>query len=142
MIVLLFLCVSWARGDRLVRPPPPDRTASECPESYPIRFGQKLPFGMSDTGVAKCSAVAEPTSSLAYLLQVERYSIGLEEVHRLDAEKCALELQLYETKITELSQAQTWPNTSKGQRWLGRMETAIVAGLILGGYVAVDRSLR
>ncbi len=97
---------------------------------------------MSDTGVAKCSAVAEPTSSLAYLLQVERYSIGLEEVHRLDAEKCALELQLYETKITELSQAQTWPNTSKGQRWLGRMETAIVAGLILGGYVAVDRSLR
>ncbi len=142
MIVLLLLCVAWAQGDRLIRPSPPDRTVTECPGSYPIRAGGELPVELSDTGIAKCSAVAEPTSSLAYLLQVEQYSIGLEELYRLDAEKWSTERQLYESKITELSQAQTWPNTPKGQRWLGRIETAIVAGLILGGYVAVDRSLR
>ena len=79
---------------------------------------------------------------MAYLLQVEQYSIGLEEVYRLDLEKWQKDRQLYEAKITELSQAQAWPNTPKAQRWLGRIETAIISAIILGGYVAIDRSIR
>tara|TARA_R100001129_G_scaffold166591_1_gene133734 strand:+ start:126 stop:557 length:432 start_codon:yes stop_codon:yes gene_type:complete len=143
-VIALFLLasMSWARGAELVRPSPPDIPPTECSESFPLRYQMKIPGALSDNGIARCSAVAVPTSTVAHLLQFKEYAIGLEEVCRLDAQRCAADRALMEAEITELSRPQPWAESPRAARWLGRIETAILASLIVGGYVAVDRSLR
>ena len=93
-------------------------------------------------GAAFLQPVAVPTSTVAHLLQFKEYAIGLEEVCRLDAQRCAADRALMEAEITELSRPQPWAKSPRAARWLGRIETAILASLIVGGYVAIDRSLR
>ena len=141
MIWLFLVGVSWARDTLPVRPSPPDPLSGECSESGPLRVGQPFPATIADGKIVRCAAGAEPTSSLAYLLQIEQYANGLEEVCRLNTDEQEADRRLCEAKIEELTRSKPWFESPRSARWLGRIETAIVVGALFGGYVAIDRSI-
>ena len=70
--LLLLVSLSWAQDVPLARPKQTIAIEGECLESFPLRAGEAPPTGLIGAdGVVKCSAVAEPPSSMAYLLKIE-----------------------------------------------------------------------
>jgi hypothetical protein len=135
MIWLWLVAVSWAESGSLVRPSPSIPAPGECSQSIPIPIGEAIPDTLAENGVAKCSAIAEPTSSLAHLLALETYSIAADELH-------ALELGQLHAEIDGLRTEPGWLERPKTQRWLGRVEAAVVVTALAAGYMAIERGSR
>ena len=69
-------------------PSMPNTAAGECSETVPIRIGQKIPnILVGNSGLASCSAICEPISSYAHLLQIEQHAILIEDLYRVDVEQ-------------------------------------------------------
>jgi len=144
MIWLWVIAASWA-GDILVRPFPPNPAPGECLQSIPITKGKPVPVSLARDGVAVCSAIAEPVSSLAYLLAIERYEKATSELHVVDVGLLKAERDWYKAKYQSKAAPVPWLDRPSTQRWLGRMETlftvAVVAGAASAAYVyAPERS--
>ena len=135
MIWLWLVTVSWAESGSLVRPSPAIPAPGECSQSISIRIGEPVDGALVENGIAKCSAVAEPTSSLAHLLALETYSIAADDLH-------AIEVGLLHAEIDGLRPEPPWLERPKTQRWLGRVETAIIVSALVAGYVAIQRGSR
>lgn len=135
MIWLWIVATSWAQSDPLVRPSPPIPAPGECSESIPLRSGEPVPLALAADGIIVCSAVAEPTSSLAHLISIETYSTAADDLHQIEVNRLHAE-------IDELRTPDPWIERPSTQRWLGRMETALIVGIIAGGYVAIQRESR
>lgn len=139
MMWLWLVSVSWAGGNSLVRPSPPDFAPSECSQSIPIKKGEPIPAALLDNGVARCSAIAEPTSSLAYLLAMERYERAISDLHMVDVALLETERDWFKAKYEERPGPAPWLERPSTQRWIGRLETlatvAIVAGAASAAYI-------
>ena len=142
MIWLFVIASSWATEPLPVRPSLPDPLSGECSESIPIRVGQPASDVFPGGGVAACSGVLEPSSSFAYLLQVEEYALGLEQVYKLDRERWDAERRGYEAQIEQITRSEPWKKSSRAARWLGRIETALLVGAVVGGYFAIEEVVR
>ena len=134
----MWLCMmglSWA-GAPLDRPPQPVTSVDECTQSTALVLGQPVPAELLADGVLKCSAVAEPTSSLTYLLAIERYSTAADELHASQLMRLQLERDWYKAKAQLELQPQPWIERPGTQRWLGRLEMLAVVAIVGGGTYA------
>ena len=131
MIALLLVGSSMA-ADPLVWPSPPEPVRSECPQSSALIAGQPPPVDLVEAGVVKCSAVAEPTSSMAYLLAVEQYGRAAHEIHKLELEQMQNQIDWYKAELDNANSAKPWWQRSTSQRWIGRFEIVALVGLVGG----------
>ena len=133
---VLLALISTSAADDLVRPKRADPTPGECAQSYPRRVGSKPPAGLIDleTGLVRCGAVAEPTSSLAYLLATEKHRDGIERLWILDVRTLETERDWYQSRYKATTET-PWYRTPAASRWAGRLETLAAVGIV-GGIVA------
>ena len=95
---------------------------------------------VSPDGIVLCTGILEPTSSLAYLLAVEKYSTGRDAICAIDIQRLTDERDWYQTRYNQLNQPESFWKKPSSQRWLGRLEAIGVISILTGGIVAVYSS--
>ena len=133
-----FVGVAWGANE-LNMPAPPEPHPDECTTSMALTKGKPVSNRLVLDGVAVCSAVAEPTASLTYLLAVERYSIAAGRLHSSDVALLKAERDWYRVKYEAEAAPGPWFNRPATQRWMGRLETMAVVAMVGGGIVAIYR---
>ena len=106
MILLFMIGAALALSPLPERPPPPQKVAGECSLNFPISQGQLLPDGIASW----CLAVDK------------RYAI--------DTRLLISELDWYKTKLAEETKQKPFLERPASQRWIGRIETLIVVGIV------------
>ena len=130
---LLSVAVAVAGDNLLVRPPLPDAQPTECHRSFSITKGQPAPKAVFKDGFALCDAVIEPTSSLAFLLALEKYERASARLHAVDLELVQSERDWYKLKYEQASKPPRWIDKPETQRWLGRLEMLATVGVVASG---------
>ena len=116
------------------RPAPPEPVAHECTTTFPISQGRSLPDGLVNPSVlATCSAVAVPLSDFSDLLATERWAVAVEKRYNLDVTLLQSERDFYKQKLEEELSPKPFMERPSTQRWLGRVETIIVVGIVSAG---------
>tara|TARA_R100001443_G_scaffold14484_2_gene24392 strand:+ start:460 stop:903 length:444 start_codon:yes stop_codon:yes gene_type:complete len=146
ILVLSLIASSWA-GGVLVRPSPAEPVPKECRQSTAIVPGEKAPAAaFTPDGFVVCSGIIEPTSSMAYLLAMEKYAIAVEKLHRIDTEILTAERDWYKAKLENQTKEPTFWKRSETQRWIGRVEVlticAILAASAASVYAATNGSVK
>lgn len=73
-----------------------DTVPGECHQSIPIRSGKPFPTSLQDAGgLARCSAVAEPLTSYAHLLQMKEHATLVHTLYEADMLKVSAERDFY-----------------------------------------------
>ena len=131
--ILLFLGMALA-SDPIERPATPDPVDGECYKVLPINKGKALPQVIVEPpGVAKCSAVAVPLSQFSDLLQTEQWGVAIQSQYKIETSMLQMEIDWYKTKLEESNQPLPWLERSETQRWLGRIETIVIVGIVTAG---------
>ena len=131
MILLLLVGSALALSPLPERPPPPDKVSGECAVNFPISQGQLLPDGIASSSVqARCSAVAVPLSQYADLLNTEQWSLAVEKRYAIDTRLLKSEIDWYKQKLEEETKPKPFLERPATQRWVGRIETLIVVGIV------------
>jgi len=131
--MMFFLLVSSALAlpPMPERPAPPEKVQGECRVNYPISQGRLLPEGLAISSVqASCSAIAVPLSEYADLLATEQWSIALNKRYRIDTLLLEKDIDWYKNRLAEETKQKPFLERSSTQRWLGRIETLIVVGIV------------
>jgi hypothetical protein len=130
---LLFLGTAWA-SDPIKRPEAPKAVDGECSKVYPINRGQPLPPSVfSPSGNAVCSAVAVPLSQFSDLLQTEEWGTAVAQQYKIRTAALEMERDWYKEKLDNELKPKPWVERPATQRWLGRMETIVVVGIVTAG---------
>ena len=130
---LLFLGTAWA-SDPIQRPEPPKPLDGECPKVYSINEGQPLPSPVvSPSGNAGCSAVAVPLSQFSDLLQTEEWGKALYSQYKIKVAELEMERDWYKVKLDAELKPKPWVERPSTQRWLGRLETILIVGVVSAG---------
>jgi hypothetical protein len=132
MILLFSMLSTSLAGDVLGWPTQPAPVVDECVQSVSITYGQPPPSALFKSGVATCNAVAEPTSSLTYLLAVEKYQKAADELHLLNVQQLETQRDWYKAQYQQQVKPQKWINRPVTQRWIGRVEALVVCALVAG----------
>ena len=130
---MFFLLVSSALALPPVpeRPAPPEKVQGECRVNYPISQGRLLPEGLAISSVqASCSAIAVPLSEYADLLATEQWSLALDKRYKIDTLLLEKDLEWYKNRLAEETKQKPFLERPSTQRWLGRIETLIVVGIV------------
>ena len=131
--LLLFLGLALA-SDPFERPKAPEPVKGECLRVLPITTQKPLPAGLADgSGFAKCSAVAVPLSQFSDLLQTEKWGVSLESQFKLETSKLEMERDWYKQQLDDALQPKPWLEKPGTQRWLGRIETIVIVGIVTAG---------
>ncbi len=131
MILLFMIGAALALSPLPERPPPPQKVAGECSLNFPISQGQLLPDGIASSSVqARCSAVAVPLSQYADLLNTEQWCLAVDKRYAIDTRLLISELDWYKTKLAEETKQKPFLERPASQRWIGRIETLIVVGIV------------
>ena len=135
MIFLLWFIAAANAEDIISRPEPPPKVVGECLKVYPIRKGEALPptLLVSDSGKAACSAVVTPLSQYADLLATEEWGKAIAQQYKIDTAALIMERDWYKQKFELESQPKPWLERPATQRWLGRIETIVVVGVVTAG---------
>tara|TARA_R100000995_G_scaffold84800_2_gene64918 strand:+ start:506 stop:952 length:447 start_codon:yes stop_codon:yes gene_type:complete len=131
--LLLFLGLVYA-SDPIERPAAPDPVKEECLKVLPINKSKPLPPSLFDTnGIAKCSAVAVPLSQFSDLLQTERWGVAIQSQYRIETSKLEMERDWYKEQLNDALKPKPWLERPGTQRWLGRIETIVIVGIVTAG---------
>ena len=131
MILSLLVGVALGVPPLPDRPAQPDRVKGECSANFPISQGRSLPDGLVTPSVlANCSAVAVPLSEYADLLGTEHWALAIEKRYKLDTVVLKNERDWYKARLEEELSPKSFIERPGTQRWLGRMETLIMVGLV------------
>jgi len=132
-MILLFLGMALA-SDPIERPATPSPVGGECYKVLPINKGKALPQVIVEPpGVAKCSAVAVPLSQFSDLLQTEQWAGAIQSQYKIETSMLQMEIDWYKTKLEESNQPVPWLEKAETQRWLGRIETIVIVGIVTAG---------
>ena len=83
--LLLVVGVSTAGSALPPRPSAPATAIDECQQSVPLRVGTPVPVTLLGVaGLVGCSAVCEPLSSYAHLLQLEQDAITVRQLYEIN----------------------------------------------------------
>ena len=83
--LVLGVGVSWAGSALPPRPTAPATATDECQQSVPLRAGSPVPSTLlGGAGLVGCSAVCEPLSSYAHLLQLEQHADTIRRLYDID----------------------------------------------------------
>jgi len=115
----------------LVPPAPFEPVPGQCSAAIPVRAGLPIaPALIGVDGLATCSAVAVPLSLAAELSPLRSYAAACAaELRDVTAARDVCRGQLAAAQLPE-------PRRASTQRWIGRVESALVLG-IAGGTAAV-----
>ena len=131
--LLLFLGLAYA-SDPIERPEAPDPVENECLKVLPITYHKPLPTMLADeSGVARCSAVAVPLSQFSDLLQTERWGVAVESQYKIQTSKLEMERDWYKQQLNDVLKPKPWLERPETQRWLGRIETIVIVGVVTAG---------
>ena len=131
--LLLFLGSALA-SDPFERPKAPDPVKGECLKVLPITYQKPLPLILvDDSGVAKCSAVAVPLSQFSDLLQTEKWGVSIESQFKIETSKLEMERDWYKQQLDDALKPKPWLERPGTQRWLGRIETIVIVGVVTAG---------
>ena len=118
VIIMASVAYSEPISDFPATPPP---STNECPLSVGLTKGSQLPEGLlNEDSRLSCSAILIPTSDAAHLLQVESWATDVASLHQFQIQD-------------------KWWGTPKAQRWIGRVEVALLATLSVGIGVSIAR---
>jgi hypothetical protein len=133
-LALILSTAAWA-VEPLPRPEPPKKVDGECRKTYPIRAGQSFHPSLlsSSPAIASCSGLVVPLSDYADLLLTEQWAKSLESQFRVEVGALQMERDWYKNKLEEVSQPAPWLERSTTQRWLGRIETIAIVGIVTAG---------
>ena len=130
---LLFLGMALA-SDPIDRPAAPNPVDGECHKVLPITKGKALPQVIVEPpGVAKCSAVAVPLSQFSDLLQTEQWGVAVQSQYKIETSRLDMEIDWYKNKLEQSNQPVPWLEKPATQRWLGRIETIVIVGVVTAG---------
>jgi hypothetical protein len=131
--ILLFLGMAFA-SDPIERPATPEPVKGECFKVMPINKGEPpSPVILDTDGIAKCSALAVPLSQFSDLLQTERWGVAIQSQYKIETARLDMEIDWYKTKLEQVNQPIPWVEKPATQRWLGRIETIVVVGIVTAG---------
>ena len=131
--LLLFLGLAYA-SDPIERPEAPDAVKGECSKVVPINERQPFsPLLLDSNGVAKCSAVAVPLSQFSDLLQTEKWGVAIQSQYRIETSKLEMERDWYKEQLNDALKPKPWLERPGTQRWLGRIETIVIVGIVTAG---------
>ena len=131
--ILLFLGMAFA-SDPIERPATPAPIDGECYKVIPINKGKAIsPVVMGLDGIAKCSAVAVPLSQFSDLLQTEQWSVAIQSQYKIETSRLDMEIDWYKSQLEKANQPVPWMERPSTQRWLGRMETILIVGVVSVG---------
>ena len=119
----------------LARPDAPKPVDGQCRKTYPIREGQPFPPSLlsSSPSIASCSGLVVPLSDYADLLATEEWGKSLEKQFRLEVSVLEMELDWYKKRLEIKTAPKPWTEKPSTQRWLGRIETIIIVGIVTAG---------
>tara|TARA_R110000824_G_scaffold1819_5_gene9039 strand:- start:1305 stop:1748 length:444 start_codon:yes stop_codon:yes gene_type:complete len=133
MTILLFLGMALA-SDPIKRPEAPKSVDGECVKVYPINRGQPLPPPVfSPSGIAGCSAVVVPLSQFSDLLQTEQWGKSVAQQYRIKTSSLEMERDWYKDRLNLELKPKPWLERPATQRWLGRVETIVIVGIVTAG---------
>ena len=100
---LLLFTVSAAYGmEPIARPSAPEPVEGECEEAIGIERGEPVPDDLrSDSGVARCSAVALPLSEMQDLLIAEEWAQALSDRYKIDTAHLEWQIDWYKEALVE-----------------------------------------
>jgi len=131
--ILFFLGMAFA-SDPIDRPTTPSPVKGECLKIVPITKNKPLsPIIVSTMGLAKCSAVAVPLSQFSDLLQTERWGVAVHSQYRIETSRLEMEIYWYKNKLELANKPASWLERPTTQRWLGRIETIVIMGIVTAG---------
>jgi len=132
-MILLFLGMAFA-SDPIERPATPNPVAGECYKVIPINKGKVISQVIVGTsGVAKCSTVAVPLSQFSDLLQTEAWGVAIQSQYKIETSRLDMEIDWYKNKLEQANKPTPWLEKPSTQRWLGRIETIVVVGVVTAG---------
>ena len=138
MILVLSLIASSLAGGVLVRPSPAVPVPNECRQSTAIVPGEKAPAAaFTPDGFVVCSGIIEPTSSMAYLLAMEKYALAVEKLHKIDTEILTSQRDFYKSRLEAETAEPTFWKRSETQRWIGRVEVLTICAILAGTAASV-----
>ena len=133
MTILLFLGMAFA-SDPIERPATPTPVDGECYKMIPINKGKAVSQVIVDTsGVAKCSAVVVPLSQFSDLLQTEAWGVAIQSQYKIETSRLDMEIDWYKKKLEQANKPVPWIEKPSTQRWLGRLETIVIVGVVTAG---------
>jgi len=131
--ILLFLGMAFA-SDPIDRPVAPDPVDGECVKVVSINKNQTISTIITNSdGIAKCSAVAVPLSQFSDLLQTEKWGVAIQSQYKIEVARLDMEIDWYKNKLEQADQPVPWIEKSSTQRWLGRIETIVIVGIVTAG---------
>ena len=79
------------------------------------------------------SALAVPLSQFSDLLQTEQWGVAIQSQYKIETARLDMEIDWYKTKLEQANQPVPWVEKPATQRWLGRIETIVVVGIVTAG---------
>ena len=132
MLYLLLSSLAWA--DLPTKPEPPSPILGQCSKIFAINKGQSLPVELfADPSTASCSAVAVPLSDYADLLAIETWGNSTYKLSSIEISKLKMERDWYKDQLSDALKPKPWLDRPGTQRWLGRIETIVIVGIVTAG---------
>jgi len=133
MIAVLLMSAAFAM-EPPARPEVPKPVAGQCAKVLPINKGKSLPTELTiDVAISDCSAVAVPLSDYADLLSTEAWSKNLSARYKIDTAELTRERDWYKDRLDLELKPKPWIERPGTQRWLGRIETIVIVGIVTAG---------
>ena len=132
--MLWLLLSSLAFADLPERPEPPKSIAGQCSKNFALTKGRPLPAELSaDVSFTRCSAVAVPLSDYADLLATEKWGLATYKIASIEIASIEMERDWYKNRLEGELKPKPWLDRPSTQRWLGRIETMVVVGIVTAG---------
>jgi len=133
MTLLLLMSAAFAT-DIPARPVVPEPVAGQCTQVIPINKGKKFPPELTiGVSISDCSAVAVPLSDYADLLATEVWATNISTRYQIDTAELSRERDWYKDRLDLELKPKPWLERPGTQRWLGRIETMVIVGIVTAG---------
>ena len=128
-----FLSAALA-GPLIERPLAGNPIEGQCAKVYPIHKGKLWPTPVvSSNGTPNCFAVLVPLSDYSDLLSTEVWATSIAQQYRIDTTALQSDIDWYKHKLELETQPKPWLERPATQRWLGRIETMVIVGIVTAG---------
>ncbi len=134
MIFLLLMLMTARAAQPPELPPAPATAPGECLQSYPLAVGSPVPLSLiGGAGLAGCSAVCEPLSSYAHLLQLEQYAQTCRQLYKIDVTALTIDRNHWRT----VAHANTKTPLIR-QPWFVAVTTSVLFASVLVTYDQIN----
>ena len=114
--MLWLLLSSLAFANLPERPEPPKSIAGQCSKNFALTKGRPLPAELS-----------------ADLLATEKWGLATYKIASIEIASIEMERDWYKNRLEGELKPKPWLDRPSTQRWLGRIETMVVVGIVTAG---------